>query len=232
MLLDGGSLGAVSTYTFGPVSGNHTLAASFADVAAPVAQLTSPVGGERWAKGSAQVVTWSASDNAGVTAIVLDLSLHGASGPWLVIAHGLANAGNYGWTAPDSASDSTLVRVTAYDAASHATSDASDSLFVLFDPLVGVGNGPLGLALDAPFPSPGRGAVTLRYTLPAAGVARLEIADLAGRIVWREQGSRAAGAHLARWDGLRTSGSRAPAGLYFVRLVTPWGAREGRLVLL
>ncbi|MEP7027129.1 MAG: FlgD immunoglobulin-like domain containing protein [Candidatus Eisenbacteria bacterium] len=202
------------------------------DTTPPTVTVLSPNGGETWDTGSSQAITWSASDDVGVTAVDLDLSLHGANGPWMPIAHALANSGSYGWIAPDSASDSALVRVTAYDAATHATMDASDSVFVLFDPLVAALPGPAGLALDAPFPSPGRGAVTLRYSLPRAGVARLEIVDLAGHVVWRDQGERAAGVHAARWNGTRATGSRAPAGLYFVRLVTPWGSREGRLVLL
>jgi hypothetical protein len=105
-------------------------------------------------------------------------------------------------------------------------------VFTLLDPLVGVGDGPAGLALSAPYPSPGRGAVTLRYSLPARGFVRLEIADLAGRLVWREQGERAPGAHAARWSGALATGARAPAGLYFVRLVTPWGARSERVLRL
>ena len=218
LALDGGSLGALAGYTFAPVSADHALVGAFADVAAPTVQITAPVGGEQWAKGSAQLVTWSAADNAGVTAVDLDLSLHGADGPWSEIAHGLANAGSYAWTTPDSASDSALVRVTAFDAASHATAATSDSVFALFDPLVAAGAAPATLSLSAPFPSPGRGAVTLRYALPARGVVRLEIVDLAGRLVWSEQGERAAGTHAA--------------GLYFVRLVTPWGARTGRVLRL
>jgi hypothetical protein len=226
LALDGGSLGAVPGYTFAPVSADHALEGAFVDVAPPTVQITAPVGGEQWAaRGSAQLVTWNAADNAGVTAVDLDLSLHGADGPWSEIAHGLANAGSYEWTTPDSASDSALVRVTAHDAAGHAAAATSDSVFTLFDPLVAVGDGPQSLALSAPFPNPGHGAVNLRFALPARGVVRLEIVDLAGRLVWREQSERAAGVHQARWDP-----ARAPSGLYFVRLVTPWGTRNGRFL--
>lgn len=73
--------------------------------------------------------------------------------------------------------------------------------------------------LDPPAPNPARGAVTLRFALPAAAAARLVIHDVQGRRV-REVLRRElpAGTHEAAWDGRDAGGAPAAAGVYFVRL--------------
>ena len=203
-----------------------------ADTSPPLVALTAPDGGESWVAGSMQAITWTATDDAGVETVDLDYSLGGAAGPWLTIAHGLANSGSHPWTVPSAVSDSVLVRVTAVDAAQNSASDLSDSVFSIGTPYVAVA-GPAGtLALASPAPNPGCGATTLRFVLPQAGRARLEIVDLAGRRVWLDEAELPAGAHARRWDGETANGSHAPAGLYFVRLVTPFGSRATRLVWL
>jgi alpha-amylase len=74
--------------------------------------------------------------------------------------------------------------------------------------------GGAGLDLAPPAPNPARGAVALRFTLPAAGRVRLAIYDVAGRrVAVLVDGSLAAGGHEAGWEG----GDVGP-GLYFARL--------------
>jgi hypothetical protein len=94
------------------------------------------------------------------------------------------------------------------------------------------GGQPAGLTLARPSPNPGLGTTQLRFTLPEAGTAQLEILDLSGRLVWRSRESLAAGAHAFRWDGRGSDGAHAVTGLYFVRLATAWGVRTQRLVWL
>src|SRR5262249_55737405 len=60
LTVDGGGVTASSSYTFTSVTANHTIAATFADAAAPSVTVTSPNGGETWKAGSAHDVTWSA----------------------------------------------------------------------------------------------------------------------------------------------------------------------------
>lgn len=58
----------------------------------------------------------------------------------------------------------------------------------------------------------------LRLVMPAAGAVTLTVCDAAGRRVRTlASGERPAGTHVFEWDGTRDDGSRAPAGLYFVR---------------
>jgi hypothetical protein len=215
------------------VLGNRSLTATFVDVAAPVVTLTAPLGGEAWDLGTVHDVTWTASDNAGVDSVNVDYSRSGLAGPWLPVAHGLANSGTCPWTVPGQASDSALVRVTAYDQARNTGSARSDSVFHLVDPTAGVwGEGPPTLALARPQPNPSRGATLLRFSLPAAGHARLDVVDVSGRRLGSHEGEFEAGVHPWRWDGRGADGGPAGAGLYFVRLVTPWGNRTERLVRL
>ncbi len=215
------------------MDGNVGLTATFVDIQAPSVSVTAPVGGERWNTGSVETITWTASDNASVDSVRVDYSLSGAAGPWLTAAHGLANSGSFAWTLPAQVSDSALVRVTAFDHALNTGSATSDSVFSIVDATAGVGDrGPTVLALARPQPNPGNGATLLRFSLPQAGHARLEILDLGGRRLWQSEGDFAAGPQARRWDGRSTAGARVGAGLYFVRLATPWGNRTQRLVWL
>jgi flagellar hook assembly protein FlgD len=75
--------------------------------------------------------------------------------------------------------------------------------------------------------------VTLRFTLPAAGSARLEIFDVAGRQVWlRQMGALPAGPHSVAWDGRDSDGRETAAGVYLVRLTAGSGSRTARVVRL
>lgn len=233
VLVDAASVGAVTSYTFGDVTASHSIGATFADGVAPVVSVTSPVGGEEWLEGSLHSVTWTASDNAGVDSVSVDYSLAGAAGPWVTLAHGIANSGAYAWTLPLLSSDEALVRVTAFDHAQNAASDLSDSTFHVVNPNLGVAlDGPAMLSLARPQPNPGRGTTLLGFSLPQAGAARLEILDLSGRRIWLSEGLLPAGPHTWRWDGRAAGGTNVGAGLYFVRLVTPWGTRAEHLVWL
>jgi hypothetical protein len=176
-------------------------------------------------------ITWTASDNVGVDSVNVDYSVTGS--PWLPVAHGLANSGLFNWILPLELSDETLVRVTAYDAALNAGSASSDSSFQIVAATAGVwGSGPALLALARPQPNPSRSTTLLRFSLPAAGRARLEVVDISGRRMGNFEGEFPAGPQVWRWDGHGPDGGASGAGLYFVRLVTPWGSRTERLVRL
>jgi hypothetical protein len=88
------------------------------------------------------------------------------------------------------------------------------------------------LGLRALTPNPGHGPARLELSLPQAGPVDLSLMDVQGqRVAQLASGVRPAGRHEVVWDpgqGAR----RAPAGIYFARLVTPAGQRLLRLVLL
>jgi hypothetical protein len=89
-----------------------------------------------------------------------------------------------------------------------------------------------GLALAAG-PNPARGAVVIRYHAPATTDSRLEIVDLAGRVVRTLPGAhRTAGWHEIAWDGRDGAGRPAGTGAYWVRLVLPGETRTVRVLQL
>jgi len=206
-------------------AGNSTAIASasdfiIADQTAPSVTVVSPNGGESWASGSAETITWSAGDNIGVSSVDVDYSLHGGSGPWLAIQHGLANSGSTSWTPDAPASDSVLVRLTAFDAALNQSADLSDNLFQVTQSPLGVAPGqPLQFALATPGPNPSGGRVAFHFSLAAAALTRIDVLDVTGRRVWGTPPNWAeAGAHDLSWDGRDERGRAALSGLYFVRL--------------
>jgi hypothetical protein len=75
--------------------------------------------------------------------------------------------------------------------------------------------GELSLAL----PNPARGAMRLRFGLPAAADVRLEVLDIQGRHVHElARGAREAGWHELTWEGRSRTGVKVAPGVYFVRL--------------
>lgn len=62
-----------------------------------------PLGGETWVAGSVRFVDWTSAvlDTAsGAGAMTLELSTHGAGGPWSPIVAGAPNSGRYQWLMP------------------------------------------------------------------------------------------------------------------------------------
>lgn len=85
---------------------------------------------------------------------------------------------------------------------------------------IGVGQNGIAAVGVRARPNPSPGAVDLEVRLPEAGVVTLAILDIQGRLV-RTLADRVwlpAGLHPLRWDGTRRDGTRAPAGLYVLRL--------------
>jgi hypothetical protein len=76
-----------------------------------------------------------------------------------------------------------------------------------------------GLELALPVPNPAQRQTRIAFSLPRAGEARVEVRDLAGRLV-RVLGDGAwpAGRSEITWDGAAVDGARARAGVYFLEL--------------
>ncbi len=207
--------------------------AHFVDVAPPSIQLTLPMGGETWDMGSPALIQWTATDNAGVDSVDIDFSFSGAAGPWYGIAHGLTNTGSYSWNVQPPMTQEGFVRVTARDAAGNAGSDTLLTPVTVRDPSTDdVEDGPLVFALARPTPNPSTGFALLSFSLAQSGPARVEVLDASGRRIAHTEGEFAAGRHGWRWDGRLADGSRARAGLYFVRLTSGTLTRTQRLVRL
>ena len=100
---------------------------------------------------------------------------------------------------------------------------------VVGPPIAAAGAGPVAFTSG---PNPAATSVTLAFTLPAAGRARVDVYDVAGRRVATPfDGAAAAGPQAVRWDLAGATG-RVPAGVYFARLVTGGRTWMTRLVVL
>jgi len=83
-------------------------------------------------------------------------------------------------------------------------------------PVLDVAGRSPGYRLYPSLPNPFRGVATIRFDLPVAGAAKLEVFDVRGRKVANlVDGVVAAGAHEVRWSPVGQT-----SGLYFYRLVT------------
>ena len=87
------------------------------------------------------------------------------------------------------------------------------------------------LALSA-FPNPFMPQGRIQVALPRAARLTLDVLDVSGRLVARlAQGTFSSGAKSFVWNGKRSDGSSAAAGLYFYRLVTDRESRTIRTIL-
>jgi len=86
--------------------------------------ITSPNGGERWAVGTTQVITW---DRIGSIAyVMLDYSDNGGT-TFVPVTASTPNSGSYSWAVPDAITTHALVKVT--DASDLTVTDTSDTEF-------------------------------------------------------------------------------------------------------
>jgi len=85
----------------------------------------------------------------------------------------------------------------------------------------------------AVYPNPFNPRATLRLSAPAAGPARLDVFDAAGRRVRSLlAGDVPAGSREVVWDGLDGAGRAAPAGVYFAVAEVAGGRSTARLTLV
>jgi subtilisin family serine protease len=102
------------------------------DMTPPTVTVTHPNGGESFDIGDNVNITWTASDNIGVTAIDIEFSDDNGAA-WTTVATGEANDGTYPWVVPNTVTVLGLIRVTARDAATNSASDVSNANFSITD---------------------------------------------------------------------------------------------------
>ena len=122
----------VTKHNYIPYEGSATVQ-EVTDTTPPTVTVNAPNGGEVWAISSGHNVTWTATDNVGVTSVTLVLSKDGGSAFPDTLAKGLANSGTYLWTVPTSPTTTARIKAVAYDAAGNSGSDMSDANFQILD---------------------------------------------------------------------------------------------------
>ena len=88
------------------------------------------------------------------------------------------------------------------------------------------------LTLGEGAPNPFRASTTFRYVAPAATPASMAIYDATGRMVRPLLEQVLSGPGMVTWDGKTASGTPAPAGIYFFRLVPSSGQEQVRRIAL
>ena len=93
---------------------------------------------------------------------------------------------------------------------------------------------PARLMLDPNAPNPFRLSTRIRFGLPRAESASLEIYSVLGErvAVPLDRARLEPGWHTVVWDGRGSGGEQAPSGVYFMRLVSGGVSRMRRLVLV
>ena len=227
----GGDLSGSANPAVVTMDADKSVTATFADVAAPVVDVLAPDGGETVFVDSLVSITWSAVDNAAVTAVDVLLSRSGAGGSFDTLAAGVANSGSLAWTVTEPTTADAFVKVVARDAAGNAGEALSAAAFAVASLVASEPAVPYGLALAPARPSPARGTARVEFTLPRAGRARLSVVDLRGReVAVLADGELPAGRHAATWSAGAGGGARA--GLYFVVLRAAGSRLSQKLVVV
>lgn len=87
-------------------------------------------------------------------------------------------------------------------------------------------------ALAGSFPNPARAAATIKFSLPEASTATLEVYDLSGRrVATLYSGAAAAGEREVVWNLAGNDGSAVPPGVYVYRLQAAGQAAARRMVV-
>ncbi len=89
------------------------------------------------------------------------------------------------------------------------------------------------LALGRGAPNPFTDMTTLRFSMPQPAHARVDVFDIAGRLVTDiHDGSMDAGVHEIVWDGRDSHGRAVASGIYFCRAEVGEWSQIQRMVLL
>jgi C1A family cysteine protease len=206
------------------------------DMIPPEVTVLAPDGGEVLEHDTQYEITWSATDNIGVTAINIYLSVDGGETYPTTIATGETNDGSYLWTVYDLDSRTARIKVEALDAASNSADDASDGNFTLWGSTSGVRpelqGTPSELVLRVEDGNPVAPGSRIVYGLPSAMRVKLGLFDVNGRMIASMVDAQAQpGYGSLDWGALERRGGRLGSGIYFLRLEADAGVRTVKLVL-
>jgi serine protease len=95
------------------------------------------------------------------------------------------------------------------------------------------GGAPRTLGARLTSENPTRGTATLSLRISRPGAVRVQLFDVAGRLVRRlDDGRYPAGERTVRWDGKDERGQTVGSGVYFFRVATPDGVENRRIAVL
>jgi len=72
----------------------------------------------------------------------------------------------------------------------------------------------------AAYPNPFNSGTVIRFEVGGSGLVKVDIFDLAGRMVWRSAEIQTAGGEVrVTWNARDTGGRNLPSGSYFLRVI-------------
>ena len=158
-------------------------------------------------------IKWAFATRNAFTTVVLERS-PSESGPWVAVAAEMNEVGE-ATVAVDRSAESGqtyFYRLRGTTAAGNVAT---------FGPVKGTAGAPKEFALSAIWPNPSRGPVAMTFSVPRSAHVSLSVIDLQGReLSSLAEGQFKAGRYQINWDG-RSDRGPVPAGLYFVRFITP-----------
>jgi VCBS repeat protein len=214
----------------GMVDGHSFLGTDYIRVRRVV--MSSPLAGSHLAAGSLVQVRWQTPSGVAVQSVTLLFSIDGG-GTWSLIARGQADIGSYDWTVPSVQTDEAKVAVVLVESAD-ASGDLVDGVLGVSDAfsiesVVGVRDRvPTALALSILNPMTS-GALRVELALRDESPARLEVVDVAGRVLTAKQvGTLGPGTHVLDLD----DGGELRPGIYFLRLTQGGSQVQSRAAVL
>ena len=185
-------------------------------------RFVSPASGAQMTVGSAAIVSWESLAGGHVHAVGLMLSAD-AGATWNLVAHSPSDNGSLSWTVPDTRTDRARLAVVSItsDNGNVEFADAvlavSGSLSIAATTDVGDRDGgPRVLSIRKVSPNPAaHGRLSVEFVLRDGSAARLELLDVAGRVLGtRDIASPTPGGHALEFS----DASALRPGIYFLRL--------------
>jgi len=92
---------------------------------------------------------------------------------------------------------------------------------------------PTGFSLSQNYPNPFNPTTTIEFSLPTAGVTKIEVYNILGELVSIPfEGMAAAGQNSIVWDGTNSHGENVSSGIYFYRLTADEYTDTKKMTLL
>jgi len=206
-------MGDLSDGFFSIVSGNTQPA---------VLTVTSPNGGETWAKGSTHAITWTSQNIIGPVQIALVRSNATTTRLYYIVAREAPNTGSFQWTIPMQILSGNRFRILIRSRGINAVHDMSDGNFSIVEN-----------AIDLRMtPNPTKADTDVRIETEFPTFVSVRLYNLKGELIKVLAENQMVENNLSlQWDGRDRYGRTVSNGVYLMKVDTPERQLSKRLVI-
>jgi len=140
--------------------------------------ITSPNGGEQWAAGSTQNISWNVSTISSISTQYSLLYSIDKGYTWVNIASVSGGSGTYSWTVPNQLSSKCLVKISE----SKSVFDQSNSLFSITSSATAINNNESAVLSINVYPNPATDFVSIVNNDPSNVISAVTIYDVLGNV--------------------------------------------------